>query len=77
MRTVFSSVTQRPTYWILTLYCITSIIQHQMFLDKILFKNFKEQAETLFDVTGDSLVKKTWPSSLNLTMPLSSSTSMS
>ena len=29
-----------------------------MFLDKILFKNFEEQAETLFDVTGDSLVKK-------------------
>ena len=43
------------------LYCITSFIPHQMFIDKISFKNFKEQVQSFLNVTGDSLVHKTRP----------------
>ena len=49
-----------------TLCRITSIIPHQMFLDKILFKNFEEQVQSFLNVTGDSLVHKTRPSSINI-----------
>ena len=38
-------------------YCITSIIQHESFLNKIV-KNFEEQVEDFFNVTSESLVKK-------------------
>ena len=38
------------------------IIQHESSLIK-LFKYFEEQVEDFFDVTSDSLVKKTRPSS--------------
>ena len=41
-----------------------------MFLDKILFKNFKEQVQSFLNVTGDSLVQKTRLSSINITNSL-------
>ena len=49
----------------------TSSIQHQNFLNEI-DQNFEEQVEDFFNVTSNSLVKKTRPSSLNLTQPLTS-----
>ena len=52
------------------------IVLHPLFSTKAflikLFKNFQEQVD-FFKVSSDSLVKKTRPSSLNLTKPLSSS----
>ena len=38
-------------------HCITSIIQHNSFLNK-LFKNFEEQVEDFCNVASASLVKK-------------------
>ena len=52
-----------------TVYCITFLSQHESFLIKIV-QNFEELVDDFFNVTGDSLLKKTRPSSLNLSTSL-------